>query len=332
MTRTYCTIFNAIYLVRGLALIESLARHGGDHRIYVFAMDAESASLLEIKGDPHVIVVREGQFETPDLLAVKTTRTLAEYFWTCTSHIVRYCLRECGHQECTYVDADVWLMSSPEPLFSEMGAASVLLTEHRYNPHHDLSASRGTYCVQFMRFVADAAGLAALDWWCERCIEWCYARVEDGKFGDQKYLDGWPEKFAGIHVSNHVGGGVAPWNAKRTDFRLEDGQIQVRDSLGHPHGRWQPLIFFHFHGLVSLSDERMCFVVGYELPAGAKLWVYRPYVRELLRLFRQVRPRLSGSAAGSAAPGASNSGSGLRRLLRRLWGWPNTERFSVDSY
>ncbi len=331
MTRTYCTIFNVVYLVRGLALIESLARHCPDHRIYVFAMDGPTAAILASRGDPRVIVIREGEFEPPELLAVRASRSLAEYFWTCTSQIVRYCLRVRGHDECTYVDADMWLMSDPEPLFAEMGSASVLLTKHRYTPRHDQAATRGTYCVQFMRFVADADGLTALQWWCDRCIEWCHARPEDGKFGDQKYLDGWPERFAGVHVAQHVGAGVAPWNAARTAFRQIGGQVQVRDTQGWPHDRWQALVFFHFHGLLSYPDASLCFAFGYSLPAEVKCWVYRPYARELQRLFREFGPELSGLAAQGIAPAASNSGGGLRRWLRRLWGLPNTERIAASA-
>ena len=331
MTRTFCTIFNSVYVVRGLALIESLARHCPDFRIYVFAMDEQTASILKSRHDPRVIIVREGEFESPELLAVRPSRSLAEYFWTSTSQIIRHCLLKRGHAECTYVDADVWLMSDPEPVFAEMGTSSVLLTEHRYNAHHDLSDTRGTYCVQFMRFVADAEGLAALDWWCDRCIEWCYARLEDGKFGDQKYLDGWPTRFRGVHVSQQVGAGVAPWNAQRTVARQEGGRLEVRDTLGRPHDRWQPLVFFHFHGLLSYPDASVCFAFGFSLPADLKRWVYRPYVRELQRLFAEVRPQLSGLAAQGVAPGASNSGGQVRRWLRRLWGMPNTERVAVES-
>jgi hypothetical protein len=325
MTRTFCTIFNAVYLVRGLALIDSLARHCPDHRIYVFAMDPQTADILSAAARPQVIVVREGEFETPELRRVKPERGIAEYFWTCTPHIVRHCLSVRGHEECTYVDADIWFMSDPEPLFAEMGPASVLLTEHRYTPRHEAAGLlRGTYCVQFMRFVADPRGLRALDWWCERCIEWCHARLEDGKFGDQKYLDDWTTRFEGVHVLKHTGGGVAPWNVQRTEFRDAAGAVQVRDRLGQARGDWQPLVFFHFHGLLSYGIDSVCFAFGFSLSPGAKRWIYRPYVRELCRHFEPLRSRLSGLAAQGIAPGASNSGSGLRRWARRLWGLPNT--------
>lgn len=325
MTRTFCTIFNSVYLVRGLALIDSLARHCPDHRIYVFAMDHQTAELLDAQARPQVIVIREGEFETPELLRVKPDRGIAEYFWTCTPHIVQHCLRVRGHEECTYVDADIWFMSDPEPLFAEMGTASVLLTEHRYTPRHAAAGSlRGTYCVQFMRFVADSRGLRALDWWCERCIEWCYARLEDGKFGDQKYLDDWTTRFDGVHVLQHVGGGVAPWNAQRTEFREIDGVVQVRDLMASDRGAWRPLVFFHFHGLLSYGNVSVCFAFGFSLPVQAKRWVYRPYARRLCQLFEPIRPRLSGMAAEGVAPGASNSGGGLRSWARRLWGLPNT--------
>jgi hypothetical protein len=324
MTRIFCTIFNSVYLVRGLALAESLQRHCPDHRLYVFAMDEQTAVVLERLRRPSVTVVRPAQFETAELLRVKPSRGIAEYFWTCTPHIVRHCLEVLREPECTYVDADVWLMSSPEPLFEEMGTASVLLTEHRYTPRHDQAALSGRFCVQFMRFVADEPGRAALQWWCDRCIEWCYARREDGKFGDQKYLDDWEVRFPGVHVLQHSGGGIAPWNVGRTAFRRFGTEVQVRDSAELADAAWRPLVFFHFHGLMSFSESWLCLAFGYRLPVSAKRWVYVPYAREIGRLYREVKPHLAGAAASGVAPGASYGGNRLKRWARRLWGMPNT--------
>ena len=38
-------------------------------------------------------------------------------------------------------------------------------------------------------------GIAALRWWRERCIEWCYDCVEGDRFADQRYLDRLPGMF-----------------------------------------------------------------------------------------------------------------------------------------
>ena len=69
-----------------------------------------------------------------------------------------------------------------------MGDKSILLTKHRYSPQYNKELKAGKYCVQFVTFKNDARALEALIWWRDRCLEWCYNRFEDGKFGDQLYL------------------------------------------------------------------------------------------------------------------------------------------------
>ena len=45
--------------------------------------------------------------------------------------------------------------------------------------------------LSVLTFKNDTNGMKALQWWRDRCIAWCYRRMEDGKMGDQKYLDDW---------------------------------------------------------------------------------------------------------------------------------------------
>ena len=70
--------------------------------------------------------------------------------------------------------------------------------------------------MQFLYFKNNLIGNKILRDWRNKCLNWCYNRVEKNKFGDQKYLDIWPKKFNQVFVSDHLGAGLAPWNL--TDF------------------------------------------------------------------------------------------------------------------
>ena len=89
----------------------------------------------------------------------------------------------------------------------------------------------GLYNVGWVSVRRRDDGIAALRWWRERCIEWCYDRVEGDRFADQRYLDRLPEMFSGIHVISHLGANLAPWNF--ADCRLEwnDGEDRDRATI-----------------------------------------------------------------------------------------------------
>ncbi len=248
MTYEFCTLFDAGYLPRGLALYRSLVDTGVDFHLRVFCMDDATYDLLSRMDLPRLTPITLADLERFDqeLLEVKPTRTPVEYFWTATPVVCLYCLeREPELGEITYLDADVMFFADPRPVFDELGSDSVLIVPHRYAPAYvnDVATS-GIYNVQFMTFRRTDDGLEALRWWRERCLEWCYARVEDGKMGDQKYLDDWPERFRGVHVLGHPGGGLAPWNASRYTLETRGDEVLVDG---------QPLIFYHYHSLILYS-------------------------------------------------------------------------------
>ena len=211
----FCTLFDSRYISRGLALYESLRRHCENFHIYFFAFNDECyriLSKLALKGST---VISLCEFEDEQLLAAKATRSSMEYCWTCTPSIIRYTLDTYNLASCTYLDADLYFFGRPELLLDELRDNSVMITEHRYTPCYDKSKKSGKYCVQFMTFKNNGAAKKALNWWRDACNDWCYARHENGKFGDQKYLDDWLERFEQVHVLEHPGGGLAPWNIQQ---------------------------------------------------------------------------------------------------------------------
>lgn len=265
-------------------MYESLRENCDSFHLYIFAFDDLCRDILKELSLENTTVISLKEFETHDLLAIKPTRSRAEYCWTCTPSTIRYSIDRFKLDHCTYLDADLYFWGSPNLLLDELGDNSILITEHNYTPKYDQSNKSGKYCVQFMTFRNDERGNKALNWWCEACNEWCYDRFEDGKFGDQKYLDDWVERFEGVHVLRHPGGGVAPWNVQQYDIIEESRGIVFRSKLS---GEIFPLVFYHFHP-VRFYTNGLIDLGGYPISKNAKKFLYKPYVEHLEDIARRL--------------------------------------------
>jgi hypothetical protein len=286
--RVFCTLFDSAYLSRGLAMYESLARHCREFTLYVFPFDDAALGCLRALALPNMVVVPLQEFEDPELLRVKPTRPRVEYCWTCAGSTVLYVLERFGHAACTYVDADIYFHSVPDPLLAELGSGDILITEHRYSPQHDFGKDVGIYCVQFVTFRNTGRALKALNWWRAACIESCERNITAGRFGDQKYLDDWPQRFEGVHVLQHLGGGVAPWNLQQYAFDPQPPHAATEIATGR---RFEP-VFFHFHGLELRTGGRVRLSgASYAIGTDAFEVFYRPYLRHLDDIGRRLAAR-----------------------------------------
>lgn len=286
----FCTLFDSNYSARGLAMYESLVRNCLSFHLFIFAFDDKLARALEKMALEYVTVVTLKEFEDEELLAVKPTRTPGEYYWTCSGSTILYCLQHFNIDSCTYLDADLYFFTDPSVLIDEMGDDDVMITEHRYTPVYDQSKTSGKYCVQFMTFKNNPNGLKILKWWRNACLDWCYGRYEDGKFGDQKYLDDWTTRFSGVHELQHLGGGVAPWNMQQYEFKRK-GKDLVGVELAT--NKEFPLVFFHFHNLQcykkGMLREFLIVDPFYVLNTSVRKYIYCTYLPELRHCYHKMK-------------------------------------------
>ena len=228
----YVTLFDSLFLPQGVALHKSMERHIQEYTLWILCVDDEAYTILVSLHLPNVRLLLIENLETLDLQRVKPLRTKGEYCWTLTPFAPRFIFEtDLQVKRVTYLDADMWFRATPKPIFEEFDKSGkcVLITDHAYAPEHDQSATSGKYCVQFMTFTREGSEIVR-KWWEDRCIDWCYARFEDGKFGDQKYLDDWPMRFGKyVHVLSDKRLLMAPWNSSRFQY--------------------QNAICWHFHGL-----------------------------------------------------------------------------------
>jgi hypothetical protein len=284
----FTTLFDSFYLSRGLLMHESLLRYCKDFHLYIFAFDDVSYNILNALNPEKTTIIPLNEFETRELLEVKKTRTIAEYCWTCTPSTILYVLERYKVLHCTYIDADIYFYSDPSTLISEMtyNNKTVLITEHRFSllPKIYEEKRGGRFCVQFVTFMNETESLNVLKKWKGQCIEWCFARYEDGKFGDQKYLEEWPELYANIHILQHQGGGLAPWNI--TQYRFEDDGDDFQGTVRKTGEHFRP-VFFHFQYVKQIAYS--VFDIGWYLIRHDIINIfYLPYLKRVIQITNKL--------------------------------------------
>ena len=208
-------------------------------------MDMDAWAVLNRLNLPNTILIQLDELEAVDIKLAKArpTRNSVEYYFTSKASLLKYVLSK--NKDCervTYLDADLYFFSNPTQLDNEIGMSSVAIIEHRFSPKNLHLNKFGRFNAGWLSIRNDMVGRQCIDWWRNRCLEWCYDYIESDRYADQKYLDKMPELFNATIVSN-IGANLAPWNIGNFNLSYKDESFFV-DS--------QPVIFFHFQGLKRL--------------------------------------------------------------------------------
>jgi hypothetical protein len=300
---------------RGLALIESLRQNGADDDIFVLCFNDitfDAMTQLALSG-VKLVTVSALEAVYPSLTQARAKRSLIEFYYTCTPAIAEYALLQTPEaRHTTYLDADLWFFANPELVFAEIGDAATAIIPHNFANKQEVRERFGIYNVGWVTFARSEEGLRCLAWWRDRCIEWCYGRIEGKRFADQGYLSQFVEVAPSTRVIRHKGCNTAPWNVGNYKVRKRDTGIFLDED---------PLIFFHFHGV---DRDFRCFYFDshrlYGAPHTALMrnHIYRPYVAELLHKEGVARPMLPLAGFGRVKlRGNSIFGLDLKNMRRR---------------
>jgi hypothetical protein len=266
----FVTLFDNNYVSQGIALHRSLERVMPEFHLWIVAVDDKCFNTLEKIKLTNTTILRLSSLITPELINARKNRTNGEFCWTLTPFVFDFVFNEDPRIErVTYLDADVWFRKSPKLIFEKFDYSqkSVLITDHGYAPEHDQSSLSGQYCVQFLCFMRVGSEVLR-DQWKKQCLSWCFNRVEDGKFGDQKYLDNWPTEFPSkVYILDDHSLLLAPWNATR-----------------FPYGN---SVLWHFHGFKFSKDGNNQYQLEqlwpsiYLIPDVVRENVYKNYVNDI---------------------------------------------------
>jgi hypothetical protein len=299
-------------------MVESIKPHlVFDQKIVILALDFESLSFLKNRftNENSVEVVSVQDFPEVDFWAIRSTRSYKEFCWALGSVVSNVLLLK-ENKMTVYVDADTCFFSSPQSLITLCSNANASITPHRF-PKRLLSLEvNGKYNVGWVSFTPTPVGIAISNSWRKECEESTAYNAQEGVVGDQKYLDKWVDNYSGVLVLNDPGVNAAPWNHEGHSIFQKDGQWFVDEV---------PLVFYHFHGFLTLPD-------GVVSPVSA---LYRMVKEIPLRLYEQYFSliRLADEQIGSWAnvpiakhrpikkmPRLGALAGSLLPLLKRLFG------------
>ena len=196
----FCTLFDKNFLLKGLALRNSLSENCPNFRLFILCLDNLTYDILKKMNLSSAVLLKLEQLGDHELLDLKNKRKASEFAWTCKPPLVIHIFNKYRDVEfLTYFDSDIYLYSSPSAIYEEIKDKSIIITPHRFpeNKKH-LEKKSGIYNAGNIIFRNDDNAIECLKEWRGQCLDWCYDYLDNGRLGDQMYLNNWSEKYKNV--------------------------------------------------------------------------------------------------------------------------------------
>src|ERR1700722_11496283 len=352
-----CTIIAKNYVAQARVLARSFAEHHPEGRCFALVID-EYDGYLEPREEPFTILT-PAQIGCDEFEEMALRYDVLELSTAVKPWLLAHLLHE-GSPAITYLDPDIWIHSSLEPLDELARSRGVVLTPHNTTPLPDDGKRpnqidillAGVYNLGYVSLGAGTEIHTLLRWWRERLLTDCRVDPHKGYFVDQRWFDLAPGLASDHVIVREPQYNVAYWNLHSRRLEL-DGEGYTVDRA--------PLAFIHFSGFdpqspkvlsrhqsrVSVTDnpalERICAAYSEEVLAAGygetKTWTYTydrlPSGIQFSRTLRKLHGLADemGEVHGSPCTGAGETSlmgwlaspapgapTGVNRLLAEMYG------------
>jgi hypothetical protein len=281
----FCTYFDYSYLLQGFALIDSIKMQMHQSIILVLCLDDKIEKLIKNFYGNQVLTINitDLQNSYEELLQAKGNRNRVEYIFTLTPFLIDYAFDNVSKEFdfISYVDADTYFFREVESTIFQLIESSnysILLSKHNYTPKLQKKYEKyGIFNVGILTFRNDNESRKCVNWWKSQCIEHCPDTPTNGRFADQKYLEGFFDITPNISEYNDPGVNLAPWNI--SNFLIQHSKVGIVVDK-------YPLKFFHFHNLKFRFSLFFPLLDVYKasLEPVVKSYIYVPYLEHLISI------------------------------------------------
>lgn len=232
-----------------------LARSFRDHHPTVpfFAVLADGVDATFAPASEPFETVLLDELEIPELQRLCFGCTRQQVAIVAKPYLLRHLLNR-GFTTAMFLDADILVLDSLQPLFAEVGAHAIALTPHLLAPlsggdrcARELNILQsGVYNGGFIGISQCESAHRFLRWWADRLHTHCRHDVTRGMHYDQRWLDLVPALFDDVHLVRDAGCNAAYWNLPERDLVLAPDGARAGDNRCR---------FFHFSGFEPERPE-----------------------------------------------------------------------------
>jgi hypothetical protein len=300
------------YLNRARVLGVTLKRHHPDWILWLLVTDkAPEGFSLRLDSEPWDRLVYATDLEIPSVCSWLFKHDVVEVCTAIKGPFLEWLINS-DADKIIYLDPDIAVLDSLQPLLDMLEESSILLTPHQLQPDDETqsvwdneicSLAHGTYNLGFLAVRNDPVGQACARWWANRCMRFCYDEKERGLFVDQKWCDLIPAFFDRVRIVRDPGYNVASWNLNcRVISAAQNGQFLVNERF--------PLRFFHFTKLGPIGDAMT------QRYARGNWEVYELWAWYKQRVLEMSDPRIP---EGWWHYGTYSNGDPINKLARRIY-------------
>lgn len=279
---------DANYVHRSIVFYTSLSKVHDNFILYVFCFDDVTYLIFKKLNYKNIILYHTSEFEDKELLRVKSSKDrLYEYYWAINAFMAYKVIREQKTDFITLADCDLMFFQSPEAIFEELKDVDVLIQPNNYSYQFENDfVPYGYYCTSLQCFRNNKNGRNILGYWNKQSLEWCSHTPENGKFGEQKYLDEWRINYEKVREIANIGTNIAPWNVQKYDLSLKGKQVVINNKY--------PIIYYHYHSFRMNLQNYEYIITGdrnlkYPIPSEVIELIYKPYIKMITEIVKQLK-------------------------------------------
>ena len=168
-----------------------------------------------------------------------------------------YFIEKTKYEKIIYLDPDVFIYSSLNPIYDMLDKHSIVLTPHvtiiqdifQGDRSESGLLSTGVFNLGFCGIRRSNAASNMISWWHKRLLDKCYIDSYDSYYTDQKWMDFLPCLFTNeeLCISRHLGMNIAPWNFFERKIFVENNILKVENREGKVKNIF-PVLFVHYSG------------------------------------------------------------------------------------